>query len=123
MFSKVHSLGPCSHHDTDTERNFIDLVGEPLGFSLGSQIKLNEIMTRLVIVLLWDLVTKVPQVIMPHFEPNLFAQTIEKYKVSVSCRRLSRRSGTNRFVSDRERASCPQFLWSCHSTLHLKNSI
>jgi hypothetical protein len=63
-------------------------VGEHLGFSVESQIMLNETMTRLVI-LLWDFVTKVPQVIMPHFDPNLFAQTIEKYKVSVS-RRHSR---------------------------------
>ncbi|KAF9514738.1 hypothetical protein BS47DRAFT_1392174 [Hydnum rufescens UP504] len=69
------------HHDTD----FIGPVGEHLGFSLASQIKLNETMTRLVIVLLWDFVTRVPLVIMPRFEPNLFAQTIEKYKVSRAC--------------------------------------
>ncbi|KAF9514742.1 hypothetical protein BS47DRAFT_838022 [Hydnum rufescens UP504] len=37
------------------------------------------------VILLWDFVTKVPQVIMPRFEPNLFAQTIEKYKVSRAC--------------------------------------
>ncbi|KAF9514741.1 hypothetical protein BS47DRAFT_1392176 [Hydnum rufescens UP504] len=78
--TKVYPLDPCSHHGTD----FIRPVGEHLGLSLEFQIMLNETMTRLVI-LLWDFVTKVPQVIMPHFEPNLFAQTIEKYKVSRAC--------------------------------------
>ncbi|KAF9514787.1 hypothetical protein BS47DRAFT_1381831 [Hydnum rufescens UP504] len=40
---------------------------------------------RLVMVLLWDFVTKVPQVIMPRFEPNFFAQALEKYKVTRAC--------------------------------------
>ncbi|KAF9514789.1 hypothetical protein BS47DRAFT_1361504 [Hydnum rufescens UP504] len=44
-----------------------------------------EIMPRLVNLLLWDFVTKVPQVIMPRFEPNSFAQALEKYKVTRTC--------------------------------------
>jgi len=39
----------------------------------------------LVMVLLVDFVTKVPEVIMPRFEPNFFAQTLEKYKVTRAC--------------------------------------
>ena len=40
-------------------------------------------MTRLVLVLIWDFAFKVPEVIFPRFEPTFFAQTIEKYKISV----------------------------------------
>jgi hypothetical protein len=40
-------------------------------------------MARLIVILLWDFDVKVPQVTIPRFEPSFFAQTIERYKISV----------------------------------------
>jgi 4-coumarate--CoA ligase len=31
----------------------------------------------------WDFVSKIPEVILPRFEPETFAQSVEKYKISV----------------------------------------
>lgn len=47
------------------------------------QIQIDPIMNRFILSLLFGMATKVLQVIIPRFEPNFFAQTIEKYKLSV----------------------------------------
>ncbi|KAF9504367.1 hypothetical protein BS47DRAFT_1401493 [Hydnum rufescens UP504] len=45
----------------------------------------DPIIPSLIVVLLWDFVAKVPEIILPRFEPETFAQGIEKYKISRFC--------------------------------------
>jgi hypothetical protein len=54
-----------------------------VSFRLESYIWADPTRTRLIVILFWDFATEVPQVILPRFEPNVFAQATEKYKISV----------------------------------------
>ncbi|KAF9519425.1 hypothetical protein BS47DRAFT_1388240 [Hydnum rufescens UP504] len=54
--------------------NFADVVGEHSAVLAGVTYG----------ILMSDLVANVPEIVLPRFEPNFFAQTIERYRISVA---------------------------------------
>jgi hypothetical protein len=52
-------------------------------FFWSCKFHVDPIMIRLIAIIMADFVANVPEIVVPRFEPNFFAQTIEKYRISV----------------------------------------